>query len=115
MDSEGNLIRQLIRHGDPDVLRSGLRSMGWPDSVAFEQAQAMRLGLDPAGIEESIFRLSAQYPRASPGPYHTLLGVEYGRRPSPRAEYRKRAEQRPWFDGHGNYRTDPRPNYRPDR
>ena len=92
MDGEGELIRKLIRlaDGNPDALRHGLKGLGWPDAMANEQAQSMRLGLDPAGIEKQILRMSEQYPRTSPGSYETLLGVKYGRRPSPRQEYREK-------------------------
>lgn len=92
MDPEGDLIRKLMQlaDGNPEALRHGLKGLGWPDAMAFEQAQSMRLGLDPAGIESQILRMSKQYPRTSPGPYETLFGVQYGSKPSPRKEYRKK-------------------------
>jgi hypothetical protein len=91
---EAEMIRMLIKHGDPDVLRTGLLGMGWPNAVANEQAQSMRLGLDHSGIESAMQRLSDQYSRQSPGPYETLLGVEYGRKPSPRQMYREQMDGR---------------------
>lgn len=95
MDREGQIVRQLIATGDPDVLRSGLMSLGWPASVANEQAMSLRLGLDPAGIEKQVAVLRERYPRESPGPYETITGVRYGRRPSPRQAYRKGASRGP--------------------
>lgn len=89
MDSEGRIVRRLLATGDPETLRTGLLSLGWPASVASEQAMSLRLGLDPAGIQTQIERLGEAYPVKSPGPYETLTGVRYGRRPSPRQTYRK--------------------------
>lgn len=89
MDREGELVRMLIQSGDPEILRSGLRGMGWPDAVAAEQAASMRLGLDQSGIESQIMRMSAEFPRESPGQYETMLGVKYGRKPSPRQQLRQ--------------------------
>lgn len=94
MDRDGELVRRLLATGNPETLRTGLLSMGWPESMATEQASSMRLGLDPAGIEQQIARMASQYPRESPGPYETLLGVKYGRKPSPREEYRKKSQER---------------------
>lgn len=91
---EAEMIRMLLQHGDPEVLRTGLLGMGWPNAVANEQAQAMRLGLSPQGIESGMQRLSEQYSRQSPGPYETLLGREYGRKPSPRQVYREQMNSR---------------------
>ena len=95
MDREGDLVRRLIANGDPDVLRTGLMSMGWPEPMAAEQANSLRLGLDPAGVERQINNMAAQYPRESPGPYETLFGVTTKiKRPSPRQNYRKQYEDR---------------------
>jgi len=93
MDKEGELVRRLIASGDPNVLRTGLLSMGWPEPMAAEQANSMRLGLDHGGIERQITDMAAQYPRESPGPYETLFGVRTGiKQPSPRQKYRKHYE-----------------------
>ena len=94
MDREGDLIRRLIANGDPDVLRTGLMSMGWPETMAAEQANSLRLGLDPSGVERQINNMAAQYPRKSPGAYETLFENPRMRRPSPRQEYRKQYEDR---------------------
>lgn len=92
---EGDLIRMLIKHGDPEVLRTGLLARGWPNAVANEQAQSMRLGLDPSGIEAQMARMAEQYPSASPGRYQTLLGADAGPRPSPRKVYREQMNNPP--------------------
>lgn len=89
------MIRMLIQQGDPEVLRTGLIGMGWPRGVAYEQASGLRLGLDPTGIETQIKALAKQYPRSSPGPYETMLGVPYGRKPSPRQVYRESMDNPP--------------------
>lgn len=94
MDREGDLVRRLLATGDPEILRTGLLSMGWPENMASEQAASLRLGLDPSGIEQQITGMALQYPRESPGQYETLLGVKYGRKPSPRQSYRKQYQER---------------------
>lgn len=90
-DSTGEhaIVRKLVSHGDPEALRTGLLSLGWPAEVAHEQASSMRLGLEPAGIERQIMDLSKKYPTQSPGPYETILGNTYGKQPSPRQVYRQ--------------------------
>ena len=94
MDREGDLVRRLIASGDPDVLRTGLLSMGWPEAMASEQAASLRLGLDPSGIERQIAGMASQYSRESPGPYETLFENPRNKRPSPRQQYRKQYEDR---------------------
>jgi hypothetical protein len=94
MDKEGELVRMLIQSGDPETLRRGLLGMGWPAAVADEQAASMRFGLNAGGIESQIMRMAKEFPRESPGQYETLLGVKFGRKPSPRQQLRHRYEGR---------------------
>lgn len=89
---EHAIVRTLVENGDPDTLQTGLLSLGWPSQVAVEQANSMRLGLEPAGIERQIMDLARQYRRESPGPYETILGNKYGRKPSLRQTYRSQSQ-----------------------